>query len=227
MRSCMVQARSDTTADNYLCYVTCLLGRWTGVSACLALQFTATRSHHHYMRGTGSSMCHRAQAWSLRLKYKKLTSFWTAGQIPSGRFTDPPGNFQHKIRYVELQKTHRSIQGFLLLVGYLGAQSLRSWFCTARMWPISNLGALKMYLSRFFWHDMVLLGGHWSMQVPDQDSFLKSKLGSLNLFISVQQMATDQKYPKMYPKFWFCTETTWEVKSRVGVECSNLEDLIL
>ena len=31
------------------------------------------------------------------------------------------------------------------------------------------------------------------MQVPDQDSFLKSKLGSLNLFISVQQMATDQK----------------------------------
>ena len=47
---------------------------------------------------------------------------------------------------------------------------------------ISNLGVLKMYLSSFVWHDIVLLGGHWFIQMPWPRQFSKNKLGSLILF---------------------------------------------
>ena len=57
---------------------------------------------------------------------------------------------------------------------------------------ISNLGVLKMYLSSFVWHDIVLLGGHWFIQMPWPKQFSKNKLGS-----------------KKVTKSWFCTGTTW------------------
>ena len=125
--------RQDQIRLQIIIYVTCLLGRWTGVSACLALQFTATRSHHHYM-GTGSSMCHRAQAWSLRLKYKKLTSFWTAGQIPSGRFTVKPE------RHKRIQKT--IFTGFFFLQrciywNYI-VKNCRKFYCTGIRQQFTN-----------------------------------------------------------------------------------------
>ena len=67
---------------------------------------------------------------------------------------------------------------------------------------ISNLGVLKMYLSSFVWHDIVLLGGHWFIQMPWPRQFSKNKLGSLILF-------SKWLLTKKVTKSWFCTGTTW------------------
>lgn len=64
------------------------------------------------------------------------------------------------------------------------------------------------------------LGASGLYNILGQDSFLKSTLVSLILF-------SKKLMTKNVPKFWFCTEAIWGFKSRAGVECSNLEDLIL
>ena len=59
-----------------------------------------------------------------------------------------------------------------------------------------------MYLSSFVWHDIVLLGGHWFIQMPWPRQFSKNKLGPLILF-------SKWLLTKKVTKSWFCTGTTW------------------
>ena len=78
---------------------------------------------------------------------------------------------------------------------------------------ISNLGVLKMYLSSFVWHDIVLLGVHWFIQMPWPRQFSKNKLGSLILF-------SKWLLTKKVTKSWFCTGTTWgEMDENLVITC--------